>query len=217
MKNRFIQLSVLLAIICIGIAGSSSTESPAEIVKATYLEDLFVLEEDIKNLKILASSNASINELQLQVLTTRISYKKVEYLLSYQQPQAIKDFINGAPLPALERKVPGVFEMEPEGLQVIDELVFSAEMDSSYEELQALTTKLQAAYTPILTQAMQAPLTDREVIEACRIELITIFTLGLTGFDTPGSVNAIPEALFALESLENALANYYVHLTNNEL
>ena len=51
-------------------------------------------------------------------------------------------------------------------------------------------------------------LTHRHIFEAARLELIRIYTLGLTGFDTPGSGNALPEAAVAMNSLNEAMINY---------
>lgn len=96
--------------------------------------------------------------------------------------------------------------VEPVGLQVLDELIFSEEAVSSGDAIQKHTFELQEWFK-VLEKGMQRRtfFYDYEIMEACRIELVRIFTLGITGFDTPGSLNAIEEASISLQSLQQIL------------
>lgn len=96
--------------------------------------------------------------------------------------------------------------VEPAGLQVLDELIFSDEAVSNRDAIQKHTFELQEWFR-VLEKGMQrrAFFYDYEIMEACRIELVRIFTLGITGFDTPGSLNAIEEANVSLQSLQRIL------------
>lgn len=93
--------------------------------------------------------------------------------------------------------------IDPEGLQAIDELVFSDEATESAQQISKLAVKLADA-----VPAIQAGVTNRnyfydfEMIEASRLELVRIFSLGVTGFDTPGSLNGLPESAAALQSAQ---------------
>lgn len=91
----------------------------------------------------------------------------------------------------------------PVGLQVLDEMIFSEEASSSREEIQKLTQELNDSYQ-ILEKAISKRnfFYDYEIMEASRIELVRIFTMGITGFDTPGSLNAIEEASSSLQGLQ---------------
>ncbi|SFQ42584.1 cytochrome-c peroxidase [Flavobacterium akiainvivens] len=90
--------------------------------------------------------------------------------------------------------------IEPEGLQTIDELVFSGEIPS--DKLIALCTRLDDAL-PAIQIALEKRnfFYDFEIVEAARMELVRILSMGVTGFDTPGSLNAMPEAAEALQSI----------------
>ena len=96
--------------------------------------------------------------------------------------------------------------IEPVGLQVLDELVFTDEVNERKEKILTLTKALQTDFKPIKTAFEKRQyITDFEIIEAARLELIRIFSLGITGFDTPGSLNAITEASTALNALKEVL------------
>ncbi|MEL6831405.1 MAG: cytochrome c peroxidase [Bacteroidota bacterium] len=148
----------------------------------------------------------SQEDLQEVHLATRLAFKRGSFLMEYNDRYAIKKEINGAPLPAVEPAVPEVSIIEPSGLQVLDEIVFEEEIDT--DALLQKLTKLNKAVKKVSLYQSGIVLEHRKILEACRLELIRIFTLGLTGFDTPGSLNAIPEAIASLESLEFALQQY---------
>ena len=136
----------------------------------------------------------------------REEYKKVEFLVAYLQPEFVNDRINGAPLPKLERKVPEIRVFDPKGIQAIDELVYSEEYNK--EELNSLTSNLITDWKKISGYLKVVNLTDRHVFEAMRSGLIRHYTLGVTGFDTPGSVMAMKDAVYFMSSLLNSLEVY---------
>ena len=48
---------------------------------------------------------------------------------------------------------------------------------------------------------------DDDLLEAMRLQLVRIYTLGLIGFDTPESLNGIKESQYALEGLKSYIVN----------
>ncbi|MDD7887563.1 cytochrome-c peroxidase [Flavivirga sp. 57AJ16] len=96
--------------------------------------------------------------------------------------------------------------IDPVGLQILDELIFSDEANEQKDQILTLSKTLQADFKPIkIAFEKRNYITDFEIMEAARLELIRIFSLGITGFDTPGSLNAIAEASTALKALEEVL------------
>lgn len=152
------------------------------------------------------SHDTDITALRKAHLDTRLAFKKVAFLLEYNDPYAIKKSINGAPLPTVEPHVPEVQIIHPKGLQVLDEMVYEDEPDVA--EISAQIRKLNKAIADISAYQKNISFQHRNILEATRLELIRIFTLGLTGFDTPGSLNAIPEAQTSLNSLRFVLLQY---------
>lgn len=155
-----------------------------------------------------ARQGGNLAELKQAHLASRLAFKQIEFLLEYNDRESVKKYLNGPPLPTTEPKVPEVRIIDPVGLQVLDELVFGDAPEADKEEIARLVNQLRHDFTAVRTYQGGMPLQHRFVFEAVRFELIRIFTLGLTGFDTPGSGNAIPEAHAALNTAAAALAPY---------
>ncbi|SHI99280.1 cytochrome c peroxidase [Mesonia phycicola] len=91
----------------------------------------------------------------------------------------------------------------PEGLQTLDELIFSEDNIDS-QKIVRLTTRLQRFYIPLEKHIKNRKFFyDFELLEASRLELIRVFSMGVTGFDTPGSLNAITEVKHSLKGVED--------------
>ncbi|MBX2876373.1 MAG: hypothetical protein KTR30_29915 [Saprospiraceae bacterium] len=163
-----------------------------------------------------ATSPTYLKQLQQAHLETRLSFKKVEFLLEYLDHPSIKRQLNGAPLPSVEPKVAEINVLEPIGLQVLDELVFGEDPLAETEELVRLTGALAKGFSGIYNYQYNIPINHRHIFESIRFELIRIISLGLTGFDTPGSANAIPEAEAALGSIYNAYLAYQPIIKNKD-
>lgn len=152
------------------------------------------------------SGKLSINDFQDAVIQTRLAYKKIELFLDYLDPEFAVKYINGAPLPKVMPKVPELTVIPPSGLQTIDETAFL----SSEDKIQLVALCQSLMKNVLLGNKYQSKinLNHRQVFEAVRYSIIRIYTLGLTGFDTPGSGNAIPESLVAYQSLHQTLLAY---------
>tara|TARA_R110002050_G_C8962369_1_gene514586 strand:+ start:249 stop:2102 length:1854 start_codon:yes stop_codon:yes gene_type:complete len=146
-------------------------------------------------------SNISVDSLKNEVSKTRLAYKKIEFYLAFYHNDYVNSHINGAPLLGIERTGTLPEITKPEGLQVLDELVYSNDAEKERNQISYLTTKLRNSYG-LLYESLKTKNTfnDSEIV-AMRLELVRIFTLGLTGFDTPGSLNALQEAETALQAM----------------
>lgn len=184
-----------------------------ELVEQQFQTGLLELKEKIDTYhQIVSQSSDSVtylHQVQKAHLETRLTYKKIEFLLEYLDHPSIKRQLNGAPLPSVEKKVPEVKVLEPIGLQVLDELVFGEDPLAEQEEIKRLTLTLQQGYQGIFNYQYNIPINHRHIFESIRMELIRIISLGLTGFDTPGSANAIPEAKVAMKAIATAFEAYH--------
>jgi len=191
---------------------ASLTEALAAASNSFYadLESLHSAQKDyLRTAEAFAQGQASVTELKNSHLATRRAFKKAEYLIEYLDPEAVKLYLNGAPLPAVDRTQPGINILEPEGLQVLDELVFSDEAEAENETILALVDKLGTELGMAGKSLRVNRIQHRFIFEAARDEIIRIFTLGLTGFDTPGgSEQAVDEAYVALSSVHEGLSGY---------
>lgn len=154
------------------------------------------------------TNTLSLEQLQKIHLDTRLSFKKIEFLIEYNDRELVKKSLNGPPLPTLMPNIPKVVVLEPVGLQVLDDLIFGDDPKAEMEAIDSLANLLHADLQKIKAYQLSVPLQHRFVFEAARQEINRIFALGLTGFDTPGSANAIPEAKAALGAVEQAIAGY---------
>src|SRR5690606_34395434 len=58
---------------------------------------------------------------------------------------------------------------------------------------------------------------DRFLYEACRRQLIRIFTMGVTGFDTPASLHALDDCISSLESMHDDLSKSHLQINHSIL
>jgi len=115
--------------------------------------------------------------------------------------------LNGAPLPKLENNVPEVVVLAPEGLQILDELVFASEK-LNLSDIKSLSEKLYIQSKKMVLYQKALSIEHHHIFEALRQEIIRIFTLYLTNFDTPGSANGIHESGVSLISCFQTLTVY---------
>jgi len=177
-----------------------------EFVKSTA--DFKVATEDFINQK---KSNLDLIE-DYRIL--RDKFKAVEFIIEYLDKEAFDKIINGAPLPKLEKKVADITVLQPHGFQVIDEIIADESLTTSetkeelLKEVSILEKNIQKFYAFINAKTI----TDRQFFEAARIGIIRLATLGITGFDTPGTLQGINDATVVLNHI-----NTYINLYKPEL
>ena len=175
-----------------------------DTVKTNLLSSMQGFEESIlfyaETVDAYIKENKNIEELQRAHLDCRLAVKQTETYLFYFQPEAIKKYINGAPLPMLEKNTSSLVVFEPKGLQTLDELVFDEETDMI--EIQSLILEMKKEFEKIKLYQKGIKLYDYSIYEAMRSQLIRVFTQGVTGFDTPGSLAGLEESKIVLEGLK---------------
>lgn len=220
MKKVVSLLAIVVLIFSLNYA-AQETERPLEKVRAKYLIGLNQFQQEVKSFKNALweyrKGELEAVQLQLSFAKLRNSYKRIEFMLDYLEPQDVKDHINGAPLPKTERNAPRLVILEPKGLQRMEELVYSADLSSDFNQLTELTKTLEYQLKVILGFAKRTPLSDRQIFEAVRMGIIRILSMGITGFDTPASDQAIAESAVAWESLSSALDPYLKGLGESSL
>ncbi|MEL7159661.1 MAG: hypothetical protein AAFN92_02795, partial [Bacteroidota bacterium] len=145
-----------------------------------------------------------VDSLRAAVLATRLAYKRTAWRVEYAYPGFAAKHFNGAPLLKTERDGSQASVVPPEGLQVLDEMVFSETPDLAATLI--LAGQLRNAAKQLAPALRARTFSKAETIAAARAAIIGLPTLGLTGFDTPGSGNALPEAAATLGSLAAVFA-----------
>jgi len=218
MKRLSILLSIC-ALICSSfllLSFNNSSPSTVTIILENYRNDSKEFLASLNKFRDkIHSTSISSSQLQQEFSTVRLLFKRIEFLAEYLEPDFIKDYVNGPPLPHLERNFAQLSELEPEGLQAIEELVYSEELEKNTSiktELSNKVSKLIEKVDEFVRFQPNIRLTDRNVFEAMQLEMIRIMTLSITGFDTPASTNSIVETIVSLQTNQQVFSHYSAEL-----
>ncbi|MCX8532633.1 cytochrome-c peroxidase [Chryseobacterium luquanense] len=166
----------------------------------------------LENLKsdtdLFKEDKISLEQLQKSLSETRNSYKEIEFYIAYHYPEFSKTHLNAAPLFRIEAAGTTAYTLPPEGLQVLDELIFSDEAHGQKDKITDITNFLYNNYNSFYLNSIKNGTSQgKNKTLPLRIELIRIYTLGLTGFDTPGSLNISEEASHAFKGMKKYIQN----------
>lgn len=137
------------------------------------------------------------------IAETRLKYKKIEFYLAFYYPEFTTGYLNGAPLLQNESEGNVTSIKDPEGLQVLDEMAAmnDAELAEERSKLAVVSQKLLSSYGMLHRGLKQRNFAQFSEVDAMRLQLIRIFSLGVSGFDTPGTLNGIAESVASLEGM----------------
>jgi cytochrome c peroxidase len=176
-----------------------------EMVKANLIQDLSTLRKNcnqmVHTLESLKNQEISPEEAKVEYYRLKRAYKKVEFLLEYLDPVLAKN-INGAPIPkveidhqpylALNFARPAFVTYPPEGLQVLEEILFSEDLNySNIKEAYSLAFRMEEKLNLFQNNIMGQPLTEKQIIESLREHVLRVMTMGITGFDAPAAGEAL--------------------------
>jgi cytochrome c peroxidase len=211
----FVALLVLTAgILLLGIrpspsgpprAGPRRTTAAYALIHSTYLRHRDSLDAAVSELARLPT--ASDPETARMIFRrARVAYKRIEYLVGYQVPDAVIA-LDGAPLPRIdEHMVDGV--LPPTGLQVIEGALFPAPMPGFRAVLRAQAERMRPALDRLRSERQDTIGIDPRIFDAMRQEIARVTTLGLAGFDAGLSGDGIRESAEALRGVREGNAAY---------
>jgi len=225
-----------LILICLFLFGATQVSftvvkppdnAVAGLVKKAFMQNLSVYKAQtdklIQALELINQKQATVQEARTAFYKTKQAYKKTEYLLEYLDPEIGKT-LNGAPLPrvviehqdylTLGFKEPTHVTFAPEGLQVLEEILFSEEVNAeAIKNAVGLAYRLQEKNAQFQSNLQNQALTDKQIWSSLREQLIRVITLGLTGFDAPAAGNEIQNAAIALQPVLETAKLYEQNLT----
>ena len=214
MKNaKIFTLLCILALVSVRIFVFSTIQSnPSEQIRIAYQRNLEIANESISNLKedtdAYTKQKVSLQQLKTTYLIARKNFKKVEFLLEYFSHQKVKGHLNG-PLATHQLVVPKE-QINQQGLQALDEMIFGNTAANNPDAIAKVANSLEVNFNKLAKQHKSISISDINIFEATRDELIRLFTLGLSGFDAPSSENAFVDAVTVLETLQ-ASVNLYIN------
>jgi cytochrome c peroxidase len=142
--------------------------------------------------------------LQQRFKKLRLTYKRIEWATEYFDPVTTRQ-VNGPPVP--ETELSGQI-IQPDGLQVIEQLLFPQLKPSYKKQLKALLQRLTVNAEEYVDFFKHADLQDWQTLDAVKLEVFRVEALGLNDFDDPLNHNCCAESAAALSSAEEAIMHY---------
>lgn len=211
-KFIFLLIAVTYLFSC-KTAENKTVDTPINKINTIFKNDLNAFLNSAKNFNKLLLKNNALEQIAQDFEELRFAYKKTEAILSYTKAITNATFINGAPLTKVERFNPTIVIKEPEGLQTMDEIVFADHIDK--EKLHKLILKLIPVIEKEVAFFSDKEINEYHLYESLRQQVIRIGSMGLTGFDTPGSLNGINESIVSLETIKNYIPKSRLHTKLN--
>nr|WP_068888822.1 cytochrome c peroxidase [Pedobacter panaciterrae] len=144
-------------------------------------------------------------------LKSRLLFKKFEWAAEYFTADLTKR-LNGPPVqeienadlldPSLARAV------DPMGLQMIEQFIYPKYDTAGKKELIIEVKHLIINTDYLISYFEDHQLSDWRILDAAKLEVFRIITLGITGFDNSLSLNSMQESSASLKSLRDMLGFY---------
>lgn len=202
----FLTTIILITTILVSSFFNSRPDIPSKKVKQYYLQQT---DSFIKAATALQEAAKSGNEkkMQLHFCKTRAAYKKIETIAEYYfNFYAIK--LNGPPIPFFEEDEADMPENNPNGMQVIEGLIFPHYKKENNNDLKKQIDELVRLAIELPTINESFEFNDANIFDAFIEEIYRITALGITGFDSQTAQKFLPECSSALNSLQHYLSFY---------
>ncbi|CAL1521555.1 cytochrome c peroxidase [Chitinophaga sp. MM2321] len=214
-----------VAFLCIGIfiAGFTSVKSNhteqtqsssrERKIQKEIFSQIVSFHDYVKDTFFLEVSKDKVDEQSVRqaFLKSRLLFKKFEWASEYFTADLTKR-LNGPPVqeienadlldPSLARAV------DPMGLQVIEQFIYPKYDTAGKEELISEIRHLITNTEYLISYFADQPLADWRILDAAKLEVFRIITLGITGFDNSLSLKSMEESSASLKSLRDILCFY---------
>ncbi|MHA7943936.1 cytochrome-c peroxidase [Formosa sp. 3Alg 14/1] len=210
-------LLVLTIVICFILLSGKNSERPYQSIIVTkkveesYQINFLNFQKEVDKLESLTTFERSKDvflSIKKQVLNTRLAYKEIEFIFDYYQTPYNGTFINGAPLPKISEYFDEGNVIAPSGLQALDEAVYEDYSLENFDHIKVLAKDLKEHVDHVSEIHLPIRLKSSQIIECIRSGLVRVFTLGVTGFDTPGSVNGITESYISFKRMRKTFMTF---------
>ncbi|GAB3894863.1 cytochrome-c peroxidase [Spirosoma agri] len=208
-------IATILLVLVAGLGQSFRPDQPSKQVKSDYLANLARLDSTVADLQRTIQQPQSEALVQAAFRRSRLAYKQVEFLTEFYFSGSAKS-LNGPPVAEGEVDDGVGIVIQPTGFQVAEELIFPLDADQHTALLQQVTS-MQNTIRQLRRVAGYNELTDSQIFDAMRLEVVRLITLGITGFDSPVALHSLPESIAALESIEYTLRAYPLAVQHSAL
>jgi cytochrome c peroxidase len=199
MKKILFAFTILLCLAC------SKKREPLLLIGEDQKERAALLQLQISELERMAQQKQTTRMLQEQFRKARLTYKSLESLVEFYFPGVAKA-LNGPAIDKVDEYDDKINEAT--GFQVIEEYLFP-EVDYANREKLVTALKILSGTVVRLEQLIESNmLSDGNIFEAQRLHMLRVMSLGISGFDSPVALHALPEAAESLRSTEKILSFY---------
>ena len=193
-KGAYFTIGLFFVISC------NTRKSTTPSLKQYYTSNLDSL---VYQLQLLEKSN-DLTSLQTEYLKSRKYFKRLEPIMQFIDVENYETLNQPNLLQVEEEDQTNIRIQEPQGFQVIEEAIFTPEVD-----LKLLRSKVHFIISRL--QLMQKNSTiDRmkphHILLALQTSIISVATTGITGFDSPAALNSLTDAKDVYQSLLTMLS-----------
>lgn len=200
---KIAQFAFVLVLISMATGCSKTSNTYTDISNSHYLNaQVDSLSQSVQYLLESVESKSDIEQIRDAFVQSRQKYKHIEWAVSYFLPHTANT-ING---PALDKLDLDENKFIPaEGFQKVEELIFPEFQTETFSELALDVRNVQNAVNGIKKNFEVITISDAMVLEALKMQVFQITTLGITGFDTPTSKLQFLEARSSLLGIRDFL------------
>lgn len=167
-----------------------------------FLASLQKLKSEIEALQPQPKSRQAV---QRALIESRQAYKKLQAFVEYFFSRTSNIF--NRPV-SYEIETPFIEYEEPIGLQVIEDKLFSEDWAASGKAMLAQADALVNSAENTAAVLFTLKISDAQILESLRLEIIRIATLGITGADAPQLKTGLSEAMTSLATVQAILEPY---------
>lgn len=199
----------LLLLPCFGEPEKTPLQKALDLYRKDVTDFVSSMNELVK-----ACESGETKRLQPAFKQSRAAYKKVEWLAAYYNPFTAKQ-INGPAIAEVDPSDKSVV-IEPEGFQVLEEVIFPVFDTLSKAALVKQAKMLRATAKRLENAASTLETTEAHLLDALRLQIFRMAALGISGFDSPIAKNSLAEAEASLQSIGDNLRLFAQAVSDDE-
>jgi cytochrome c peroxidase len=208
MRHSLIAISLVFILIW---GGSFIIEKGPASLEKLFVSQCGILVQKLGEFKNDIASKKEVGSLRQDFTKIRKIYRRGSVLIDYFFPYERK-LINPPDLRRTEEDNPDII-IEPNGLQVIERILYVEFSESSYASLQQEVSLLLETVKRMAHQPFKFD--DALVFDALKAADIRLVSMGITGFDSPLALNSLPESVEVLKGMKDILGEYEDKITDS--
>ncbi|MDR2271100.1 MAG: hypothetical protein LBF27_09380 [Sphingobacterium sp.] len=221
MYRKFVVVALLFAVVLTLGFGTGRPQHPKQDdsnfrerkIQQAIVSQMLSFRRYVRDTLYSVATSEPMDTLHLQrvFLTSRLLFKDFEWAAEYFTADLTKR-LNGPPVEEIENAdlldptlARGV---NPVGLQVIEELIYPNYEIVNQQKLRTEIRHLILNVDYLISYFSDHDLDDWRILDAAKLEIFRIISLGITGYDNGLALNSITESARSLASLQNVLVYY---------